>query len=540
MTTVRTLPISPGLPPVESRPTENKNPIHTIMMRIKQSLGGLFLASLALAVMAAAPLHAQADPFAAPAAVVEETAKVVTDAAGDVAVVATEAVAVAETAGEPGLEQRIEDLEAYINNVDRPSGDASKIKVPGPGHNAWQMVSTALVLFMTLPGLALFYGGLVRSKNVLSILAMCLGITGLVSFLWWLCGYSLSFGAGNAFIGDLSYAMFKDMSPAGVGAGYYWISDYVWAMFQLTFAIITPALIFGATAERMKFSAVLLFTALWMFVVYFPMAHMVWSTTGFMCGPLNPDAGIKAIDFAGGTVVHMTSGFSALILCLILGPRLGFGKVPMPPHSMVLVMIGTGMLYVGWFGFNAGSALGADAIAANAFTTTMLCAGIAGFVWALAEWFLRGKPSVLGFCSGIVAGLVVITPAAGFVTPTSAVIMAVAAGIIPFLAVMYLKKMLGYDDALDTFGIHGVGGTLGAILTGILADPAVNSVVEPLKEGLLAEQFKAIALTAVLSMVATAIIAFIVKFTIGLRPTQDAEREGLDTVDHGEEGYILE
>ena len=517
---------------VPQQPQDRNHNIQFMNMT-KKTRWGFWSLMLAVSLMAMLPAQAQESVTA-----VTEAVAVTTDE-GTV----TEAVTVAveeAPAGEPSIEDRIADLEAYINNVDRPSGDASKIKAPGPGHNAWQMVSTALVLFMTLPGLALFYGGLVRSKNVLSILAMCLGITGLVSFLWWLCGYSLSFGAGNAFIGDLSFAMFKDMSPAGVGAGYYWISDYIWAMFQLTFAIITPALIFGATAERMKFSAVMLFTAIWMFVVYFPMAHMVWATSGFMCGPLNPDAGIKAIDFAGGTVVHMTSGFSALVLCLILGPRLGFGKVPMPPHSMVLVMIGTGMLYVGWFGFNAGSALGSDAIAANAFTTTMLCAGIAGLVWALAEWLLRGKPSVLGFCSGIVAGLVVITPAAGFVTPTSAVIMAVAAGVIPFLAVTYLKKLLGYDDALDTFGIHGVGGTLGAILTGVFADPAVNSVVEPLKAGLLGEQFKAIALTAVLSIVATAIIAFIVKFTIGLRPTQDEEREGLDTVDHGEEGYILE
>lgn len=451
--------------------------------------------------------------------------------------VATETI---DTPAAPALEQRVADLEAYILNVDRPSGDASKIKAPGPGHNAWQMVSTALVLFMTLPGLALFYGGLVRSKNVLSILAMCLGIAGMVSFLWWLCGYSLSFSGGNAFIGDLGNAMFKGMTPGGVGAGYYWISDYVWAMFQLTFAIITPALIFGATAERMKFSAVLLFTAIWMFVVYFPMAHMVWSTKGFMCGPLNPDASIKAIDFAGGTVVHMTSGWTALILCLILGPRMGFGKVPMPPHSMVLVMVGTGMLYVGWFGFNAGSALGADAIASNAFTTTMLCAAVAGFVWASLEWILRGKPSVLGFCSGIVAGLVVITPAAGFVTPTSAIIMAFAAGIVPFVAVVYLKKWLGYDDALDTFGVHGVGGTMGAILTGVFADPAVNSVVGPLKAGLFGAQVKAALLTIVISVVAAAVIALVVKVTIGLRPTQDQENEGLDTVDHGEEGYLFE
>ena len=463
--------------------------------------------------------------------------------ANDTGVVA-ESVTVAEGAPADGLtlEQRIADLEAYINNVDRPSGDASKVKVPGPGHNAWLMVSTALVLFMTLPGLALFYGGLVRSKNVLSIMAMCLGIAGMVSFLWWAVGYSLTFGGKNPFVGDFSFAMFKGMSPAGVGAGYYWISDYVWAMFQLTFAIITPALIFGATAERMKFSAVMLFTLIWMFVVYFPMAHMVWSTSGFMCGPLNADAGIKAIDFAGGTVVHMTSGWTALVLCLILGPRAGFGKQPMPPHSMVLVMIGTALLYVGWFGFNAGSALGADALASNAFATTMLCASIAGLVWAVAEWFLRGKPSVLGFCSGIVAGLVVITPAAGFVTPTSAVIMAVAAGIVPFVAVVYLKKWLGYDDALDTFGVHGVGGTLGAILTGLFADPAVNGVLDSMKlmDGLVFSQLKAVALTVVLSVSATAVIALVVKAVIGLRLSLDEENQGLDTVDHGEEGYLFE
>jgi Amt family ammonium transporter len=440
---------------------------------------------------------------------------------------------------EPTMEQRVADLEAYVNNAARTPDVKSKVNVPGPGHNAWQMASTALVLFMTLPGLALFYGGLVRMKNVLSLLAMCMGIAGLVTILWWLCGYSLTFGAGNPFIGDLSNAMFKGMSPAGVGAGYYWISDYMWAMFQLTFAIITPALIFGATAERLKFSAVLLFTGIWMFLVYFPLAHMVWSTTGFMCGPLNPNAGIKAIDFAGGTVVHMSSGWTALVLCLILGPRNGFGKEPMPPHSMVLCMIGTGMLYVGWFGFNAGSALGADAIASNAFTATMLAAATGGFVWAVMEWFTKGHPSVLGFCSGIVAGLVVVTPACGFVTPSGAMIIGVAAGVIPFLAVTYLKKAIGYDDALDTFGVHGVGGTLGALLTGLLASESANPVVGTLKEGLFLNQCKAAIVTIILSVVATTIIAFIVKMVIGLRATSDAELRGLDLSDHGEEGYIL-
>ncbi|MGL4398440.1 MAG: ammonium transporter [Luteolibacter sp.] len=447
-----------------------------------------------------------------------------------------------EAAATPTIEERVADIEAYMNNVARPekaNGAASLVAGPGPGANAWQMVSTALVLFMTLPGLALFYGGLVRRKNVLSVLAQCLGIACVVTPLWWFCGYSLSFGvdAKSPFIGDLSNMMFKGVEPGNVGAGYYWISDSMWAMFQLTFAIITPALIIGAVAERMKFAAIMAFVVIWMFVVYFPFAHMVWSTVGLMCGPLNPNAGIKAIDFAGGTVVHMTSGWSALVLCLILGKRKGLGKESMAPHSMVLCMVGTGMLWVGWYGFNAGSALGADAIASNAFTTTTLCAATAGLAWALAEWVLKGKPSVLGFCSGIVAGLVVITPAAGFVTATSAVIMGVIGGIVPFLAVAYLKNMLGYDDALDTFGVHGVGGTLGAILTGIFADEKVNSVLGSLKDGLLVEQLKAVVLTIVWSVVATVIIAYIVKAVIGLRPSAEVEEVGLDLAEHGEQGY---
>jgi Amt family ammonium transporter len=440
------------------------------------------------------------------------------------------------------MEQRIADLEAYVNNGARTPDVASKIPGPGPGHNAWQMVSTALVIFMTLPGLALFYGGLVRRKNVLSVLAQCMGIAGLVTILWWAVGYSLSFSGGNAIIGDTAQKFLTGVEGGKVGAGYHWISDLMWSMFQLSFAIITPALIVGAIAERMKFLAVLVFVALWMFLVYFPFAHMVWAANGLMCGPLNKDAAIKAIDFAGGTVVHMTSGWSALVLCLILGKRVGFGKESMPPHSMVLCMVGTGMLWVGWYGFNAGSALGADGIAANAFATTTLAAATAGFTWAVCEWILRGKPSVLGFCSGIVAGLVVITPGAGFVLPTSAVIIGIFAGVIPFLACAYLKKAFGYDDSLDTFGIHGVGGTLGAILTGVFADPAANAILGPdgmkLMDGLLANQLKAVALTIVWSVVATAIIAYIVKAVIGLRPSEEAERQGLDISEHGEEGYV--
>jgi Amt family ammonium transporter len=440
------------------------------------------------------------------------------------------------------VEERLADVEAYMNNVMRPvkaSGAESLVAGPGPGANAWQMVSTALVLFMTLPGLALFYGGLVRRKNVLSVLAQCLGIACMVTPLWWLCGYSLSFGvdAKSPFIGDLSNAMFKGVESGKTGAGYWWISDSMWAMFQLTFAIITPALIIGAIAERMKFAAVMVFVLLWMFAVYFPFAHMVWSTTGLMCGPLNPNAAIKAIDFAGGTVVHMTSGWSALVLCIILGKRRGLGREPLAPHSMVLCMIGTGMLWVGWYGFNAGSALGADGIAANAFTTTTLAAATAGLFWALTEWLVKGKPSVLGLCSGIVAGLVVITPGAGFVSPSSSVVIGVLAGIIPFLAVSYLKRIFQYDDALDTFGVHGVGGTLGAILTGIFADEKINPVVATLKDGLLLNQFKAIGITIVWSVVATTVLALLIKVVLGLRASAEVEVTGLDLAEHGEQGY---
>jgi Amt family ammonium transporter len=458
----------------------------------------------------------------------------------------------AAPAPERSVAERLEDLEAYVNNgVRNGSTNApSKIAGPGPGHNAWMMTSAALVLFMTLPGLALFYGGLVRRKNVLSVLAQCLGITGLVTILWWLCGYSLVFASGSPYLGSLKFAMFAgvDSNPNTDYAA--WVSQNVFAMFQMMFAIITPALIVGAIAERMKFTAIMLFVTLWMFVVYFPLAHMVWGVDGLMNGVWNGDAKIKAIDFAGGTVVHMSSGWSALILCIILGKRLGFGKEPMPPHSMVLCMVGTGMLYVGWYGFNAGSAVAADGVAANAFMTTTLAAAVGGFVWAMAEFILKRKPSILGFCSGIVAGLVVITPAAGFVDSKGAMIIGVLAGIVPFLACYKLKAMLGYDDALDTFGVHAVGGTMGALLTGILATNTVNAnltdansyakangLFKLIGNGLWMEQVKAMAITIVLSVVGTVIIAYIVKAVVGLRPTEDVESVGLDLAEHGEEGY---
>jgi len=460
----------------------------------------------------------------------------------------------------PSLEQRVGSLEAYVNNSDPTAPLKDKDgKIPeglvtptsataGPGHNAWMMTSAALVLFMTLPGLALFYGGLVRRKNVLSVLAQCFGITGLVAILWWLFGYSFVFadGAGPV-IGDFKKFAFLSGVDSLPNTNYsYWVSHNVFSMYQMMFAIITPALIIGAIAERMKFSALLLFMGLWMVIVYFPLAHMVWGINGLMNGVWNADARIKAIDFAGGTVVHMSSGWSALILCLILGKRLGFGREPMPPHSMVLCMVGTGMLWVGWYGFNAGSAVAADGVAANAFLTTTMATAVASFVWPMVEWTVKGKPSVLGFCSGAVAGLVVITPACGFVTVSGAVIIGIAAGIVPFLACAYLKAKLGYDDALDTFGVHAVGGTMGAFLTGCLARNSANAnlatnlkdyVKDTLFQPLVGQQLVAIFITIVLAVVGTAVIAGVVKAIVGLRVDEEVETIGLDLSEHGEEAY---
>ncbi|HTB81018.1 MAG TPA: ammonium transporter [Opitutaceae bacterium] len=461
----------------------------------------------------------------------------------------------------PTLEQRVAGLEAYVGNTDPtaslkdakgsiPDGlTTPSVGIPGPGHNAWQMTSAALVLFMTLPGLTLFYGGLMRRKNVLSVMAQCLLLSGLVTILWWICGYSLVFHSGNPFLGGLGFAFLKDVTSAPNTDYSYWVSHNVFSMYQLMFAIITPALIVGAIAERMKFSAIFLFMTLWMFVVYFPQAHMIWGIDGLMNGVWNAGAHIKAIDFAGGTVVHMTSGWSALILCLILGKRIGFGKENFAPHSMVLCMVGTGMLWVGWYGFNAGSAVASDVIAANAFTTTTLATAVAAFVWPMAEWLTKGKPSVLGFCSGAVAGLVVITPACGFVTANGSVIIGIAAGLIPWFFCYKVKGWFGYDDALDTFGVHAVGGTLGAILTGFLARNSANGnlaanlkdkVTDTWLQPLVWEQLKAIGLTLVLAIVGTTVIAYVVKALIGLRPTPEQEEEGLDITDHGEHAYHQE
>jgi Amt family ammonium transporter len=435
----------------------------------------------------------------------------------------------------------------------------------GPGHNGFMMICAALVLFMTLPGLALFYGGLVRRKNVLSVCAQCLGTAGLVTVLWWACGYSLVFGKNldgtfwGKIFGGTEFFFLKGVDSLPNTDYSYWVSQNVFSMYQLMFAIITPALIVGAIAERMKYTAIMTFIGVWMFLVYFPLAHHVWGITGFMNGVWNAKATvIHAMDFAGGTVVHMSSGWSALILCILLGKRLGFGKDKMSPHSMVLCMVGTGMLWVGWYGFNAGSAVAADGVAANAFMTTTLATATAGFTWAIIEKILKGHASILGFCSGIVAGLVVITPACGFVNATGAMIIGVLAAIVPYIFVMILKAKFGYDDALDTFGVHAVGGTLGALMTGILADPAVNgniaSVAAPgtanpaTTNGLAAavlghsawlDQVKAIGVTLVLAVVGTLIITLIVKAVIGLRPTPEEETAGLDLTDHQEEGYVL-
>jgi Amt family ammonium transporter len=316
-------------------------------------------------------------------------------------------------------------------------------------------------------------------------------------------------------------------------------------MYQMMFAIITPALIVGAIAERMKYSAIMAFILGWMLLVYFPLAHMVWGSDGMMNGLANAKAGIKAIDFAGGTVVHMSSGWSALLLALILGPRKGFGRRPFMPHSMVLTAVGTGMLWVGWYGFNAGSAVAADGIAAGAFVATTLAAAIAGSVWPLIEWIARGKPTVLGFCSGVVAGLVVITPAAGFVTPTGAVIIGVLAGAIPYFACTKLKQIFKYDDALDTFGVHGVGGTLGALLTGLLATTEANgnlatNLGQIVGKTLWIEQLKAMGVTIAMALLGTAILAYAIKAILGLRPDADNEEQGLDILDHGEAGYHMD
>ena len=474
------------------------------------------------------------------------------------------------------LDQRVSALEAYIENGDptaplkdtngnivvqdpimsslvNSTGGASPY--PGPGHNAWLLTSTALVLFMTLPGLALFYGGLVRKKNVLSVLAQCFLITGLVTIIYVICGYGMIFGGTGDMSKDWIWGvvgspkmcwMFSNVTSAPNPGYSYWVSENVYAMFQMMFAIITPALIVGSIAERMKFSAIFVFMTLWMFIVYFTQGHMVWGVNGIMNGCWNANAKIHGLDFAGGTMVHMSSGWSGLVLCIILGKRIGFGKENFTPHSIVLTYIGASMLWVGWYGFNSGSAVAADIIAANAFTTTTIATAVGSFVWPMWEWIVKGKPSVLGFCSGAVAGLVLITPACGYVLPSGSIWIGIAAGTIPWFFCYKVKGWLGMDDALDAWSVHGIGGMCGAIMTGMFARNAANPnlatnlkayVTDKIFQPQLIEQLKTVVVSLALFIVGTIVIAYITKMLVGLRPTEEVEIAGLDINEHGEEGY---
>ncbi len=410
------------------------------------------------------------------------------------------------------------------------------------GDNGWMLVSAALVLMMSAPGLALFYGGLVRKKNVLGTMMQTFAMMGVVTVLWALVTYSLAFGQGNAFIGGLHNVFLRGVGLTPDPAYAATIPLQTFMVYQLMFAIITPALITGAFAERVKFSAMLVFMVLWAIVVYSPMAHMVWGVGGL----LNVAGGrFPCLDFAGGTVVHVTSGVSALVTALYLGKRLGYPKVAMPPHSVVLSFVGAALLWVGWFGFNAGSALGAGPLATSAFVATHFAAAAAACGWSAAEWIRNGKPSALGAISGAVAGLVGITPAAGFVTPMSALWIGLIVGVFCFMMVVLVKNRFGYDDSLDAFGVHGAGGTIGAILTGLFANSAINPVfgagkATGLFEGnahQLLNQLAGVAIAWVLSMVGTLAILLVVDKTMGLRVSEEAEREGLDLSQHGEEGY---
>ncbi|HWW29189.1 MAG TPA: ammonium transporter [Steroidobacteraceae bacterium] len=396
------------------------------------------------------------------------------------------------------------------------------------GDTAWMLTSTALVLMMSIPGLALFYGGMVRKKNVLATLMQTFAIVCVVTILWWLIGYSWAFTPGSKFLGGSSRALFNGMTfmqeanKLSVSHLALTIPETVYSMFQLTFAVITPALIAGAFADRMKFSAMLVFMGAWSLLVYAPIAHMVWEPTGW----LNL-AGV--LDFAGGTVVHINAGIAGLASCLVLGKRLGYGREAMPPHNLTLTLMGASLLWVGWFGFNAGSAGAADGRAGMAMLVTQLATAAAALGWMFAEWVSKGKPSVLGIASGAVAGLVAITPASGFVGPTPAVIIGVAAGVLCFIGATSLKHALGYDDSLDAFGVHGIGGIIGALLTGVFVSKEISGV-----DGSVLVQFKGVAFTVVYGFVASFVILKIIDMTIGLRVSEEQEREGLDISLHGE------
>ncbi len=416
--------------------------------------------------------------------------------------------------------------------------------------NAWMLMSAALVLMMTGPGLALFYGGLVRKKNVLSTMMQSFAMMAIVTVLWALVGYSLAFAPGNSFIGGLSHAFLHGVGAAPDADYAATLPQQTFMIYQLMFAIITPALITGAFAERMKFSATALFMILWSLFVYSPMAHMVWGKGGLLNAALG--GRFPTLDFAGGTVVHITSGVSALICATYLGRRLGYPKELMPPHSVVLSFIGACLLWVGWFGFNAGSALGSGPLATSAFVATHFAAATAALGWAAAEWIRNGKPSALGAISGAVAGLVAVTPAAGFVSPMSALLIGLVAGIACYAMVAKVKAKFGYDDSLDAFGVHGAGGTIGAVLTGIFATRLVNPMFHDAQGnatavGLLdgnwrqlGNQLVGIAIAWVIAIVGTLIILKVVDLLVGLRVSAEDEAQGLDLTQHGEEGYYWE
>ena len=435
-------------------------------------------------------------------------------------------------------EQRLADVEAAVKAAQ------------SAGDNAWMLVCSALVLMMTGPGLALFYGGLVRRKNVLSTIMHSFSLMALVTVIWAIVGYSLAFAPGNSFIGGFDYLFLHNVGAAPNADYAATIPQQTYMIYQLMFAIITPALKSGAYAERMKYSAMLLFTTLWTLIVYFPMAHMVWGKGGLLNAFLG--GRIPTFDFAGGTVVHITSGVSALVCALYLGKRLGYPTEPMKPHNLVISFIGAALLWVGWFGFNAGSAVAASALATSAFVATHFGAAAATIGWVLAEWWKNGKPSLLGGISGCVAGLVAITPASGFVQPFPALLIGFIAGVGCFLMVTVVKSKFGYDDTLDAFGVHGAGGTIGAILTGVFATSLVNDGLKdaagkalPLgwvdgKPEQVLYQAAGVLISWALAIVGTLVILKIVDVTVGVRVSPEDEREGLDLSMHGEEGYNFE
>jgi Amt family ammonium transporter len=437
------------------------------------------------------------------------------------------------------------DTAARLAALEQQAADAKS-----SADNAWMLTSSALVLMMTGPGLALFYGGLVRKKNVLATMMQSFAMMALISVLWALLGYSLAFGSGSSFIGNLHNAFLSGVGVQPDSAYSATIPQQTFMVYQLMFAIITPALITGAFAERMKFSAMILFMVLWSILVYDPMAHMVWGKNGLLNAALG--GRFPTLDFAGGTVVHVTSGVSALVCALYLGRRLGYPKEAMPPHSVVLSVIGACLLWVGWFGFNAGSALGSGGLATSAFVATHFATAAAVFGWIGAEWLRGGKPTTLGGISGAVAGLVAITPASGFVGPMPALAIGLIAGAFCYYMVAKVKARFGYDDSLDAFGVHGAGGTLGAILTGVFASSAINPIFKDseghvLPSGViegnfhqLLNQLIGVAIAWTIAIVGTLIILKIVDVTIGLRVSPDHEIQGLDLSQHGEEGYYWE